>query len=62
VNAGIAVGTAARAYKELEGTALTESRRRNGTVVAPATTHGSARANGPVPEAVTAAVDLLISG
>ncbi|MEO8283157.1 MAG: GntR family transcriptional regulator [Pseudarthrobacter sp.] len=58
---GIAVGTVARAYKELEAVGLIESRRRNGTVVAAPTPGGSAHANGPVPEAVTAAVGLVIS-
>jgi DNA-binding transcriptional regulator YhcF (GntR family) len=58
---GIAVGTVARAYKELEAAGLIESRRRNGTVVAQLATGGPGQAGGPVPEAVTAAVDLLIS-
>ena len=58
---GIATGTVARAYKELEAAGLLESRRRNGTIVARAA-HGSAAglAGGTVPEAVTAAVDLLV--
>ncbi|MGK3956825.1 GntR family transcriptional regulator [Arthrobacter sp. R4] len=58
---GIAAGTVARAYKELEAAGLLESRRRNGTVVARAA-HGSASGlpGGTVPEAVTAAVDLLV--
>lgn len=58
---GIAAGTVARAYKELEAAGLLESRRRNGTVVAHAA-HGSASGlpGGTVPEAVTAAVDLLV--
>jgi GntR family transcriptional regulator len=58
---GIAAGTVARAYKELEAAGLLESRRRNGTIVAHAA-HGSAAGlpGGTVPEAVTAAVDLLV--
>ena len=57
---GIAAGTVARAYKELEASGLIESRRRRGTVVASGTPGGS---GGPeaVPESVTGAVDLLIS-
>jgi DNA-binding transcriptional regulator YhcF (GntR family) len=57
---GIAAGTVARAYKELESSGLIESRRRLGTVVA----HGSrGGASGPeaVPESVTAAVGLLVN-
>lgn len=55
---GIAVGTVARAYKELEQAGLIESRRRNGTVVVgpPPTPHGTVRADA----AVMAAVDGLI--
>ncbi|MEJ1192717.1 GntR family transcriptional regulator [Pseudarthrobacter sp. CCNWLW207] len=58
---GIAAGTVARAYKELEAAGLLESRRRNGTIVAHAA-HGSAAGlpGCTVPEAVTAAVDLLV--
>lgn len=58
---GIAAGTVARAYKELEAAGLIESRRRNGTFVAPPAPGGDKHASGPVPETVTAAVDLLIS-
>jgi DNA-binding transcriptional regulator YhcF (GntR family) len=58
---GIAAGTVSRAYKELEAAGLIESRRRNGTVVAQPTPGGPGQAGGPLPEAVTAAVDLLIN-
>lgn len=58
---GIAAGTVARAYKELEAAGLIESRRRNGTVVAQPAPGGPASAGGSVPETVTAAVDLLIN-
>jgi DNA-binding transcriptional regulator YhcF (GntR family) len=56
---GIAAGTVARAYKELEAAGLIESRRRNGTVVIgpPAAAGGS----GDTPTAeVLAAVERLI--
>ena len=60
---GLAAGTVARAYKELELAGLVETRRRNGTVVA-----GSqpilpppAPPPGTVPEAVIAAVDRCIA-
>ncbi|WP_066293385.1 GntR family transcriptional regulator [Arthrobacter sp. B6] len=58
---GIAAGTVARAYKELEAAGLIESRRRNGTVVAHSAPGGEGLTRGTVPEAVTAAVDLLVS-
>ena len=58
---GIAAGTVGRAYKELEAAGLIESRRRNGTVVAQPAPGGAKQAGGPVPEAVTAAVDLLVN-
>ena len=58
---GIAAGTVARAYKELEAAGLIESRRRNGTVVTRPAPGGPGQAGGSVPEAVTAAVDLLIN-
>ncbi|MET3173650.1 UNVERIFIED_ORG: GntR family transcriptional regulator [Arthrobacter sp. UYCu721] len=57
---GIAAGTVGRAYKELEAAGLIESRRRNGTVVAQPAPGGAKQAGG-VPEAVTAAVDLLVN-
>jgi GntR family transcriptional regulator len=57
---GIAAGTVGRAYKELEAAGLIESRRRNGTVVAHAAPGGAGHAGGPVPAAVTAAVELLV--
>ncbi|AOY70247.1 GntR family transcriptional regulator [Arthrobacter sp. TES] len=55
---GIAAGTVARAYKELERSGLIESRRRNGTIVVgpPRATPGQ---SGGEP-AVMAAVDGLI--
>ena len=55
---GIAAGTVARAYKELEQQGLIESRRRNGTVVVgpPQVPHGTVRGDA----AVMAAVDGLI--
>ncbi|UXM90616.1 GntR family transcriptional regulator [Paenarthrobacter sp. JL.01a] len=55
---GIAAGTVARAYKELEQSGLIESRRRNGTVVVgpPAVPNGAVGADA----AVIAAVDGLI--
>jgi GntR family transcriptional regulator len=58
---GIAAGTVARAYKELEAAGLIESRRRNGTVVAHAAPGVAGPTGGTVPEAVTAAVDFLVS-
>ena len=51
---GIAAGTVARAYKELEQSGLLETRRRNGTVVAG--TQPGAPAGAPAPETVTAEV------
>jgi DNA-binding transcriptional regulator YhcF (GntR family) len=55
---GIAAGTVARAYKELEQSGLIESRRRNGTVVVgpPRLLNGVVRGDA----AVIAAVDALI--
>jgi GntR family transcriptional regulator len=55
---GIAAGTVARAYKELEQSGLIESRRRNGTVVVgpPRVPHGTAGGDA----SVMAAVDGLI--
>lgn len=55
---GIAAGTVARAYKELEQSGLIESRRRNGTVVVgpPQSPRGVAGGDA----AVMAAVDGLI--
>jgi DNA-binding transcriptional regulator YhcF (GntR family) len=57
---GIAAGTVGRAYKELEASGLIESRRRNGTVVAHAAPGRAGHVGGPVPVAVTAAVELLV--
>ena len=59
---GIATGTVARAYKELEAAGLVDSRRRGGTVVtAPAAGTPGARGTVPVPAAVQAAVDHYIA-
>ena len=52
---GLAAGTVARAYKELELAGLTETRRRNGTVVA-GTPAPPARAAAPGRGAATAEV------
>ena len=61
---GIAAGTVARAYRELEMTGLIETRRRNGTVVA-GTPPASTLPETPAPEAVagdvTTAVDHYIA-
>jgi DNA-binding transcriptional regulator YhcF (GntR family) len=61
---GLAAGTVARAYKELELAGLTETRRRNGTVVAgapapPARPDASGR--GAATPEVIAAVDRYIA-
>jgi DNA-binding transcriptional regulator YhcF (GntR family) len=61
---GLAAGTVARAYKELELAGLIETRRRNGTVVAgtpapPARTNAHGR--GPAAAEVIAAVDRYIA-
>ncbi|MEE2568035.1 GntR family transcriptional regulator [Pseudarthrobacter sp. J64] len=59
---GLAGGTIARAYKELEAAGQIQSRRRAGTVVAPAAPGGGAQAPAAgVPAEVIGAVDLLIS-
>jgi GntR family transcriptional regulator len=51
---GIAAGTVARAYKELEQQGLIESRRRNGTVVVGSgkAPHGTVQADAAVMDAV----------
>jgi GntR family transcriptional regulator len=56
---GIAAGTVARAYKELEAAGLVEARRRGGTVVT-GPLQGSPGTQGTVPDAVTAAVERYI--
>lgn len=61
---GLAAGTVARAYKELELAGLTETRRRNGTVVAgapvpPARPDGNGQ--GAATAEVIAAVDRYIA-
>ncbi|MFF2244844.1 GntR family transcriptional regulator [Arthrobacter sp. NPDC058130] len=65
---GLAAGTVARAYKELELAGLVETRRRNGTVVArtgaapvPGAAPGQAAAPA-APAEVIAAVDRYIAG
>ena len=59
---GIAAGTVARAYKELEAGGLVDSRRRGGTVVtAPAAGTPGSGGTIPVPAAVQAAVDHYIA-
>jgi DNA-binding transcriptional regulator YhcF (GntR family) len=58
---GLAAGTVARAYKELELAGLVETRRRNGTVVAARPATPPAPAPGTVPVEVTAAVDRCIT-
>jgi GntR family transcriptional regulator len=59
---GIAAGTVARAYKELEAAGLVDSRRRGGTVVtAPAAGTPGSGGTVPVPAAVQAAVDHYIA-
>lgn len=58
---GLAAGTVARAYKELELAGLVETRRRNGTVVAGRPATPPAPAPGTVPVEVIAAVDRCIA-
>ena len=61
---GLAAGTVARAYKELEQSGLIETRRRNGTVVVGLPAHGSPDAEAPgsgaIATEVGAAVEHLI--
>ncbi|XAS66493.1 GntR family transcriptional regulator [Micrococcaceae bacterium Sec5.7] len=59
---GLAAGTVARAYKELEASGLIESRRGRGTIVSQPGTPGpgGSAAGGAVPAVVTAAVDRFI--
>lgn len=56
---GIAAGTVARAYKELEQAGLIETRRRNGTVVV-GMPDSVRPAGGSVPADLAAAVDRFI--
>lgn len=56
---GIAAGTVARAYKELEAAGLVHSRRRGGTLVTGPAAAGDAAAR-PVPDVVAAAVDRYV--
>ncbi|MFJ6417568.1 GntR family transcriptional regulator [Paeniglutamicibacter sp. NPDC091659] len=53
---GVATGTVARAYKELEAAGLIESRRRLGTVV----THSSPAVDGAADSPLEAMIDELI--
>ncbi|SLK01134.1 GntR family transcriptional regulator [Arthrobacter sp. P2b] len=57
---GVAVGTVARAYKELEAAGVVESRRRGGTIVAGVAPGAGDAVPVPVPKEVTAAVDRYI--
>jgi GntR family transcriptional regulator len=61
---GLAAGTVARAYKELEQAGLIETRRRNGTVVLAPPAHGSpdtdVRGSGAAAAELGAAVERLI--
>ncbi|MFF1382378.1 GntR family transcriptional regulator [Arthrobacter sp. NPDC058288] len=57
---GIAAGTVARAYKELEQAGLIETRRRNGTVVV-GMPDSVRPAGGSVPADLAAAVDRYIA-
>jgi GntR family transcriptional regulator len=61
---GLAAGTVARAYKELEQAGLIETRRRNGTVVVGLPAHGSpdagASGSGAFATELAAAVEHLI--
>jgi DNA-binding transcriptional regulator YhcF (GntR family) len=57
---GIAAGTVARAYKELEAAGIVESRRRGGTIVTGVAPGARDATSGTVPQAVTAAVDRYI--
>ena len=52
---GIAVGTAVRAYRELESAGLVVSRRRTGTVVAPGQLLGTTTLQAAVADLVAAA-------
>ena len=56
---GIAAGTVARAYRELEQAGLIETRRRNGTVVA-GTPQAAPPAGIPAPAAVAAEVTAAV--
>lgn len=59
---GLATGTVARAYKELEAGGQIQSRRRSGTIVAQSIDGGGEQVpRAAVPLQVTGAVDLLIS-
>lgn len=57
---GLAAGTVARAYKELEQAGLIETRRRNGTVVVGPVPAG-ASGSGETAETVTSAVEHYIA-
>jgi DNA-binding transcriptional regulator YhcF (GntR family) len=57
---GVAVGTVARAYKELEAAGVVESRRRGGTIIAGVAPGAGDAASAQVPEEMTAALDRYI--
>lgn len=61
---GVAAGTVARAYKELEAHGLIESRRRHGTIVAPSAAGTAPDTRAPNhPQDVMAAIEeLVLSG
>jgi DNA-binding transcriptional regulator YhcF (GntR family) len=58
---GIAAGTVARAYKELEAAGVVESRRRGGTVVASVPGGAGHGSSGTVPPEVSAAVERCVA-
>jgi DNA-binding transcriptional regulator YhcF (GntR family) len=58
---GIAAGTVARAYKELEAAGVVESRRRGGTVVASVPGGAGHGSTGTVPPEVSAAVERCVA-
>jgi len=57
---GIAAGTVARAYKELEAAGVVESRRRGGTFIASVPDGAGYGRPGTVPPEVTAAVERCV--
>ena len=57
---GIAAGTVARAYRELEQSGLIETRRRNGTVVAGTPAGPAALPGAPAPETVAGEVTTAV--
>jgi len=57
---GIAAGTVARAYKELEAAGVVESRRRGGTFIASVPGGAGHGSPGAIPSEVTAAVERYV--